>query len=87
MPKQSHGVYRDKNGNPVPDGHGGFLPKHCECGGLLDYDYDFGRFWSACLSCTPVVHIKLSRMGTLVSEKWSGTPDGVLSGVVASETC
>ena len=33
------------------------LPKHCECGGRMIYDYDFGRVWSVCDTCTPVVTV------------------------------
>lgn len=37
------------------------LPKRCECGGEMEYDYEFGRVWSGCRRCTPVVVIKLPR--------------------------
>jgi hypothetical protein len=36
------------------------LPRKCECGGKMQYVLDFGRIWSACLKCTPVVEIKVS---------------------------
>jgi hypothetical protein len=64
-PRQSHGTFRDKDGNPVPDGHGGFLPKNCECGGLLDYAFSFNRIWSVCLSCTPVTKVTWNKRGTV----------------------
>jgi hypothetical protein len=33
------------------------LPRKCECGGKMMYDYDFGRVWSWCAKCTPVVKV------------------------------
>ena len=38
------------------------LPKRCECGGLMDYRFDMGRIWSSCLSCTPIIKVRPSRM-------------------------
>ena len=35
------------------------LPKRCECGGEMAYEIDFGRVFSWCKSCTPVVKVKL----------------------------
>lgn len=31
------------------------LPKLCECGGKMLYEFDFGRVWSCCDTCSPVV--------------------------------
>lgn len=31
------------------------LPKRCECGGKMVYVRDFGRIFSHCDTCTPVV--------------------------------
>ncbi len=33
------------------------LPKRCQCGGRMVYTHDFGRVFSYCASCTPVVKI------------------------------
>jgi|HubBroStandDraft_6_1064221.scaffolds.fasta_scaffold484944_4 hypothetical protein len=30
------------------------LPKKCECGGNMEYAFDFGRVFSVCDTCTPV---------------------------------
>ncbi len=38
------------------------LPRRCECGGRMLYDFDFGRVWSACDTCTPVVHVDISKI-------------------------
>ncbi len=38
------------------------LPYRCECGGVMDYDFDFGRVWSGCKTCTPVVKIDLNKL-------------------------
>jgi hypothetical protein len=35
------------------------LPYRCECGGIMEYAADFGRVFSVCKSCTPVVRIRL----------------------------
>jgi hypothetical protein len=35
------------------------LPKKCECGGTMKYVRDFGRVFSHCLKCTPVVKVRL----------------------------
>lgn len=37
------------------------LPKHCECGGKMIYDVSFGRMWSCCDTCTPVVTVAGTR--------------------------
>ena len=37
------------------------LPFRCECGGLMEYDYDFGRIWSHCRKCSPVTKVLLKR--------------------------
>lgn len=31
------------------------LPRKCECGGKMGYDFDFGIVWSWCETCTPLV--------------------------------
>ena len=38
------------------------LPKFCECGGKIAYDRDFGRWFSVCLACSPVVRINLAQL-------------------------
>lgn len=38
------------------------LPYRCECGGVLDFDYDFGRVWSACKKCSPVQKIDVNEI-------------------------
>lgn len=38
------------------------LPKHCECGGRMEYQVSFNRIWSACAKCTPVVKISLDNI-------------------------
>lgn len=38
--------------------HGLTLPKFCECGGLMEYEFAFGRVFSACGRCTKVVKMK-----------------------------
>ncbi len=38
------------------------LPRHCECGGIMDYDYSFGRVWSVCKTCTPVQKINVNKL-------------------------
>jgi hypothetical protein len=40
------------------DAPSGGLPKRCECGGKLLYVRDFGRVFSVCDTCTPVVAVK-----------------------------
>lgn len=32
----------------------------CECGGIVRGVWDFGRLWTWCEKCTPVVTIKVS---------------------------
>lgn len=39
------------------------LPYRCECGGIMEYAVDFGRVFSVCKSCTPVVRVRLNRAG------------------------
>lgn len=48
-----------KPGTVTVAGH--VVPKYCECGGLMQYDYDFGRIWSSCTKCTPVTKITIRR--------------------------
>jgi len=36
-------------------------PDYCECGGVLDYAFQFGRVFMCCKKCTPVVKVKLSK--------------------------
>lgn len=38
------------------------LPEFCECGGKMIYDVSFGRVWSVCDTCTPVVHVDKKEM-------------------------
>lgn len=38
------------------------LPSRCECGGRMSYDYDFGRVFSHCLKCTPVIKVDVDRL-------------------------
>jgi len=38
------------------------LPKHCECGGKMLYEVDFGRVFSCCDTCTPVVEVKVPKI-------------------------
>jgi len=45
------------------------LPKNCECGGTMIYDVDFGRVWSVCDTCTPVVNVKVPDHSTLSGRK------------------
>jgi hypothetical protein len=33
------------------------LPYRCECGGVMEYAVDFGRVFSVCKKCTPVVNL------------------------------
>lgn len=42
------------------------LPRRCECGGRMVYERDFGRLFSCCEDCTPVVEIPTpsNRYGT-----------------------
>jgi len=35
------------------------LPYRCECGGLMVYVHDFGRIFSHCKQCTPVVKVRV----------------------------
>ena len=42
---------------------GRYVPHRCECGGVLDYDYDFGRIFVVCKKCSPVVVLRPSRKG------------------------
>ena len=42
---------------------GHVLPKYCECGGEMDYAFDFGRVFSYCKKCTPVVHVRVGKNG------------------------
>lgn len=35
------------------------LPRRCECGGKLVYDFAFWRVWVHCASCTPVVAVRI----------------------------
>ena len=37
------------------------LPRRCECGGKMVYAFEFGRVFSHCASCTPVVVVKIPR--------------------------
>lgn len=38
------------------------LPKKCSCGGRMEYAFDFGRVFSVCASCTPVVRVDVSKL-------------------------
>ena len=38
------------------------LPKHCECGGLMLYSASFGRVFSCCDTCTPVVKVDVRKL-------------------------
>ena len=38
------------------------LPKNCECGGKMVYSFSFGRVWSVCDKCSPVVKIDISKL-------------------------
>ena len=40
------------------------LPKRCECGGKMVYVRDFGRIFSHCDTCTPVVTIQIRKPST-----------------------
>jgi hypothetical protein len=33
------------------------LPRRCECGGKMKYEFSMGRIFGYCLSCTPVVTV------------------------------
>ena len=46
------------------------LPRKCECGGRLVYDFSFGHVWVHCASCTPVVTV---RVQGLVAEHLRGS--------------
>jgi hypothetical protein len=35
------------------------FPRKCECGGTIKYTPDFGRVFSYCTKCTPVVSIRV----------------------------
>lgn len=35
------------------------LPKKCECGGLMQYEVDFGRVFSWCNTCTATTKVKI----------------------------
>lgn len=37
------------------------LPRKCECGGNMEYSESFGRVFSGCDRCTPVVKVVISR--------------------------
>ncbi len=37
--------------------HGRRLPRYCECGGLMEYAFDFGCVFSCCSKCTPITTI------------------------------
>lgn len=37
------------------------LPKRCECGGRILYSHAFGRTFSCCDTCTPVVTVDLRK--------------------------
>jgi hypothetical protein len=46
------------------------LPERCECGGKMEYAFDFGRVFSCCDTCTPVavVHLPKPRWVTRPTE-------------------
>lgn len=48
------------------------LPYRCECGGIMEYAFDFGRVWSACKSCTPVVKIDVSKLRPTQTARTAG---------------
>lgn len=33
------------------------LPKKCECGGIMEYAFQFGSVFSCCDTCTPKVKV------------------------------
>jgi hypothetical protein len=37
------------------------LPRRCECGGKMLYEFSLGRIFSCCDTCSPVVQMKLPR--------------------------
>jgi hypothetical protein len=41
---------------------GQVVPRFCECGGELEYVYQFERIWSACKKCTPVVKVDVPKL-------------------------
>jgi len=53
MSPRAKGRVADK----TPAAIGNRLPRLCECGGKLVHVRDFGRVFTHCLSCTPVVTI------------------------------
>lgn len=40
------------------------LPKFCECGGKLLYEFAFGRIFNVCDTCSPVIPVKLASGGS-----------------------
>lgn len=37
------------------------LPYRCECGGKMEYDFDFGRVFSCCDTCSPKTKITITK--------------------------
>lgn len=38
------------------------LPYRCECGGIMEYAFDFGRIFSVCRKCTPTVVVNVAKL-------------------------
>lgn len=36
----------------------------CDCGGIVAGVYDFGRLWTWCRKCTPVVKVNIKKLQT-----------------------
>lgn len=56
--------------NDDPDEEGEFVCK-CECGGNVLGVRDFGRLWTWCDTCTPVVKVDVTKLGHPVRAKES----------------
>jgi hypothetical protein len=42
-----------------------WLPKFCDCGGEMEYEFSLGRIFSGCKKCTPVVVVNVKKLKRL----------------------